>query len=69
VSASVADGVLLVRVDDDGGTLAPAPGTGGIGLANLRERLDVMYGPTASLALSQLSPAGVRAEMRLPCAC
>ena len=69
VSASVADGLLLLRVDDDGGTLAPAPRAGGIGLANLRERLDVMYGPAASLALSQLSPAGVRAEMRLPCAC
>jgi CheY-like chemotaxis protein len=39
VSASNAGGVLLVRVDDDGGTLAPAPRAGGIGLANLRERL------------------------------
>ncbi len=68
VAASVADGALVVRIEDDSGVLAPAAG-GGIGMANLRERLDVMYGARASLALSQLSPAGVRAEMRLPCAC
>jgi two-component system LytT family sensor kinase len=61
-------GALLVRLDDDSGTLATG-GTPGIGLANLRERLAVMYGETASFALTQLSPAGVRAEMRLPCAC
>jgi two-component system LytT family sensor kinase len=58
---------LLVRLDDDTGTLAPAA-TPGIGLANLRERLAVLHGERASLALVQLTPAGVRAEMRVPCA-
>jgi two-component system LytT family sensor kinase len=60
-------GALVVRLDDDSGTLRPSD-TPGIGLANLRERLDVLYGARASLALTQLAPAGVRAEMRLPCA-
>jgi len=41
---------------------------GGIGVRNLRERLTAMYGERASFDLVQLSPAGVRAEMRLPCA-
>lgn len=74
---------LLVRVEDDAGTLAGAPADtddgaedgaedggrrGGVGLANLRARLDKLYGPGATLTLSQLAPAGVRAEMRLPCA-
>ncbi len=66
ISATRADGELLVRLDDDTGTLEPAA-TPGIGVANLRERLAVRYGARASLALVQLEPAGVRADMRLPC--
>ena len=58
---------LIVRLDEDAGVLA-ASATPGIGLANLRERLQVLYGGAASVELSQLAPAGVRAEMRLPCA-
>ncbi len=68
VSAARAHGVLLVRLDDDTGMLAPAPSASGIGLANLRERLAVLYGEGASLQLVQLAPAGVRAELRVPCA-
>jgi two-component system LytT family sensor kinase len=66
ISASRDGGALLVRLDDDTGTLAPSTKPG-IGLANLRERLDVLHGERASLTLVQLEPAGVRAEMRLPC--
>ena len=59
---------LLVSVEDDGGTLL-AETDAGTGLKNLRQRLAVLYGDAAGLQLEQLSPAGVRAEMRLPCAC
>lgn len=59
---------VSICLDDDSGTLAPGKDAG-IGMKNLRERLDVMYDGRASIALTQLSPAGVRAEMRLPCAC
>ena len=59
---------LLVRLDDDTGTLSNAAPSSGIGLSNLRERLAVLYGERATLHLSQLAPAGVRAEMRVPCA-
>ncbi|WP_426102730.1 sensor histidine kinase [Massilia sp. TSP1-1-2] len=67
ISATCTDGVLLVRLDDDTGVLTHAPASSGIGLSNLRERLSVLYGERATLALTQLAPAGVRAEMRLPC--
>ncbi|MYM72493.1 sensor histidine kinase, partial [Duganella sp. FT134W] len=43
-------------------------GAGGIGVRNLRERLAALYGDRAAFDLIQLSPAGVRAEVRLPCA-
>lgn len=74
VSAQQADDMLVLRVDDDAGTLDAdgKPGDegehGGIALANLRTRLDALHGGRASVALQALSPAGVRAEMRLPCA-
>ena len=58
---------LVVRVDDDAGVLAAAS-PAGVGIPNLRARLANLYGPDATLTLSQLAPAGVRAEMRLPCA-
>jgi hypothetical protein len=58
---------LVVRVQDDRGTLASGPSPG-IGISNLRERLARLYGSQASLTLSQLTPAGVCAELRVPCA-
>ncbi|GJJ00078.1 hypothetical protein RugamoR64_06160 [Duganella rhizosphaerae] len=70
ISVSREQGAMLLRLDDDGGMLPAAdarPG-GGIGVRNLRERLAALYGAGASFDLIQLSPAGVRAEMRLPCA-
>jgi two-component system LytT family sensor kinase len=66
VSAVREHDALVVRVDDDAGTLAPGV-AGGVGLNNLRERLAMLYGAKAGLVLSQLAPAGVRAELRLPC--
>lgn len=73
ISVSRDQGVMALRLEDDGGTLtsaaAPGPTAGsGIGVRNLRERLAALYGAGASFDLIQLSPAGVRAEMRLPCA-
>ncbi len=59
-------GTLVLRVEDDGGVL-DAGGTPGITVANLRTRLAAMHGGRAGLTLSALAPAGVRAEMRLPC--
>lgn len=67
---------LVLSVSDDAGRLATTgaagdgatgAGPGGIGVRNLRERLQALHGARATLALVQLEPAGVRAEMRLPC--
>jgi sensor histidine kinase YesM len=63
----------LLTVSDDAGRLtaeghAARPGGSGIGVRNLRERLQGLYGERASLSLLQMEPAGVSAQMRLPCA-
>ena len=69
-----ADPTLVLRLEDDAGQLpavvphdAPDEASG-IGTRNLRERLAALYGSAASFELTQLQPAGVRAEIRLPCA-
>lgn len=73
VAARRKGGQLLLRIEDDAGMLAPqAPSADnvrtGVGTKNLRERLETLYGDRAEFQLIQLEPAGVRAEMRLPCA-
>lgn len=70
VSATCEQGEFVLRIEDDGGTLAPAEdgGAPGLGLANLRARLASLHGAHARLALTQLAPRGVRCELRLPCA-
>ncbi|QYF92418.1 histidine kinase [Massilia sp. PAMC28688] len=60
-------GTLVVSLLDDAGRLAPASAPG-IGLANLRERLAVLFGDAAAVTLTEREPAGVCAEMRVPCA-
>lgn len=59
---------LLLSVEDDAGVLASAAPATGLGLANLRQRLAALYGDAASLTLTQPGAAGVRAELRIPCA-
>lgn len=60
---------LLLQLEDDVGQLLEKSEGKGIGVKNLRTRLQTLYAARASLTLTQLQPAGVRAEMRLPCAC
>ncbi len=69
ISARRVDGALSLCVQDDLGALGTGSSGSGIGLSNLRQRLDVMYGQAASLELQALAPAGVCATLRLPCAC
>ncbi|HVZ99448.1 MAG TPA: histidine kinase [Caulobacterales bacterium] len=63
------DGVTLrIRVDDSGPGLSPdAPKRGrGVGLANARERLTLIYGDQAGLSAENLKPHGCRIELWLP---
>ena len=69
VGASRSDGVLRLKVEDDG----PLPPAGwrpnedsGVGLRNVRERLDRMYGEEAHLHVGPGRTAGVVSEIQLP---
>lgn len=57
---------LEVSVSDDGVGFGDATSGGGIGLANIQERLRTLFGHTASLTLKALPSGGVGAILRLP---
>lgn len=59
---------VAIRVEDDGlGLDGAAPTTGhGLGLANIRQRLDANYGDRASLELTAGASGGVCARLQLP---
>jgi two-component system LytT family sensor kinase len=63
IRTSVHKNTLSLIVEDDIGSLGQNPS--GIGLTNLRQRLEVMYGTRASFHITQIVPAGVRSEIRL----
>jgi signal transduction histidine kinase len=64
VSAQQNGGVACIRVRDSGVGMSPEPGAG-LGLDNVRRRLEVAYGAAASLTLREMEP-GVSAEVILP---
>ena len=61
---------LRIEVDDNGIGLARgatrAPSGGGLGLANVRERLLALYGETAGLSLTERPEGGARASVWMP---
>ena len=60
---------LVLRVCDNGpgpNTTLPASNGAGVGLANLRARLERLYGDTASLTLQPRAEGGAEAELRIP---
>jgi histidine kinase/histidine kinase/DNA gyrase B/HSP90-like ATPase len=67
ISARIQGATLIVRVADTGAGLdgGGTPGQG-IGLANIRERLKLLYGGAASLELAGNSPRGFVASIVLP---
>jgi LytS/YehU family sensor histidine kinase len=62
VSAITEHQMLCVEIRNSGELVGTS---GGIGVLNVRERLDVMYGTQAQFALDQ-DPDGVRAKIRIP---
>jgi sensor histidine kinase YesM len=65
IGATVENDDLVLRVSDDGVGLARAARPGhGIGLANVRERLSILYGDDRLRLLD--GPSGVTAEVRVP---
>jgi sensor histidine kinase YesM len=59
------DGTLHLWVSDTGVGMSETAGEG-TGLANLRARLKAFFGDAARLELSEQSPHGLRADLRLP---
>jgi two-component system LytT family sensor kinase len=61
---------LILEVADDGIGIAPerllAANRGGIGLSNVRERLDVLFGDTARLRISSDAGRGTTIRIELP---
>lgn len=68
ISAEVSEGSLLLRVADNGvGLVAPTKASGrGIGLANVRDRLRILYGDDDRLRLTSNEAGGAVAELRVP---
>jgi hypothetical protein len=75
VEAFVDEDLLVLQVRDTGAglqaktseTLAK-PATGGVGLANIRERIQSLYGDEASLTLSANQPRGAVSTLSIPIA-
>ncbi|ATP28080.1 sensor histidine kinase [Chromobacterium violaceum] len=65
VHAKVLDGKLRLEVRDDGAGFPEQPGQG-MGLANIRERLALLYGQQAELTLEAPASGGTRATIALP---
>ncbi|QNK00615.1 sensor histidine kinase [Dyella telluris] len=60
------DGAIAITVADDGRGFNDASGGTGIGLKNVRERLRLIYGSAASLAVVSNAPEGVAATITVP---
>jgi hypothetical protein len=67
VSARRAGDALEIEVTDEGGGFTAAAGTGrGVGLANTRERLALLYGPAGVLETGDRPDGGGRVRIRIP---
>ncbi len=65
LEASRNKGELRVSVSDDGVGFSPSAGRG-VGLANIRDRLELLYGERAELIIEMREPTGTRVTIRLP---
>ncbi len=67
VKAQIVHGKLAVTVADTGVGFGKAATAGtGIGLNNIRERLQLLYGSKASLAVAENPPGGTRVTITVP---
>ncbi len=67
VKAEIVHGKLAVTVADTGLGFGKAATAGtGVGLANIRERLQLLYGPKASLVIAENRPSGTVVTVTVP---
>jgi signal transduction histidine kinase len=67
IRAKEDEGRLRVSVEDTGEGIKPKKG-GGVGLANIRDRLKALYGASARLVIEERVPHGVVASIEVPAA-
>ncbi|MDC8756419.1 histidine kinase [Janthinobacterium fluminis] len=68
ISVRAIGGAMAVTVADDGRGFSQDGGGTGIGLRNVRERLQLLYGATASFSIIANFPGGVAATITVPAA-
>ena len=66
VMARAADGRLTLSVTDDGPPVKVSGSTGGVGLANVRQRLTTKYPDAVAFAAGPRHPRGFGVELSLP---
>lgn len=69
VAGTIEDGKLCLRIADTGPGVAALQGSkssSGVGLANTRERLTVLYGHHHSLTFENLKPSGLLVRICIP---
>ena len=66
VEARQAGGEVIVTVTDTGRGLGPGTEGGGVGLANVRERIATLYGSRGRFTLAPAEPRGARATLAIP---
>jgi sensor histidine kinase YesM len=67
LKAEVVHGKLSITVADTGLGFGRAATAGtGVGLANIRERLQLLYGPKASLTITENPGGGTRVTLAVP---
>ncbi len=67
VRAEIVHGKLVVTVADTGLGFGRAATAGtGVGLANIRERLQLLYGARASMTIAENNPSGTRVTLTVP---
>jgi signal transduction histidine kinase len=67
IRAEIVHGKLAVTVSDTGLGFGRAATAGtGVGLANIRERLQLLYGATATLVVNENQPSGTKVTVTVP---
>jgi uncharacterized protein YndB with AHSA1/START domain len=66
ITARRENGTVTIEVKDTGRGFGTGTSGGGVGLANIRERLAGLYGEQAALVMAENEPQGVIATLRVP---
>ena len=66
IAATADDGWMKITVDDDGEDSPTLEHGNGIGLANVRDRLEARYGDAAKLTTGRKAGGGFHASITMP---